>query len=178
MIFMDGESMKKGNLGAILGISVCLTLLLAFTLKAREQPNRAERPILTVRTAFSPEKVTPGETFELSLELTVASGFHINSQKPEDELLVPTSVELKKDTAYEVKEIIFPEAKKKKFNFSDKPLSVYEGQVKIILRIEPAEGVCGSSLELEGKIRYQACDQEACLRPQTVPFKASVKIAS
>lgn len=135
-------------------------------------------PIVAVKTVPPANPVVPGDTFELTLELTIAPGYHINSQKPEDELLVPTSVELKKDPAFEVKEVIFPETKKKQFKFSDKPLSVYDGQVKVKLKIELAENVCGSILELEGKVRYQACDQEACLRPASASFKATVKIAS
>ncbi len=129
--------------------------------------------------AIPPEKpVSPGNLFELKLELTIAPGFHINSNQPGDEMLVPTSVELKKDPAYETKEIIFPEAKKKKFKFSDKPVSVYEGQVTIKIKLELAEDICGTSLEIEGKLRYQACDENACLRPATIPFTANIRMSS
>ncbi|MDH7493649.1 MAG: protein-disulfide reductase DsbD family protein, partial [Candidatus Saccharicenans sp.] len=135
-------------------------------------------PLVSVKPVPPAKAVSPGDIFELTLELTIAPGYHINSQKPEDELLVPTSVELKKNPAMELKEVFFPEAKERKFKFSDKPLSVYEGQVKIKLKIELAEDVCGSSLELEGQVRYQACDEEACLRPASVLFKSTIKIAS
>lgn len=157
---------------------VTVPLLIAHRAADQIQDKNVGQSILTVKAVSPAKAVAPGDTFELTLELTVAPGYHINSQKPEDELLVPTSVELKKDPALELKEVIFSEAKKKKFKFSDKPLSVYEGQVKVKLKIELAEGVCGSSLEIEGKVRYQACDQEACLRPSSVPFKATIKLAS
>ncbi|MDI6697854.1 MAG: protein-disulfide reductase DsbD family protein [Candidatus Saccharicenans sp.] len=148
------------------------------TMSAGPQSRSDNQQIVKIK-AIPPEKpVGPGDQFELKLELTIAPGFHINSNQPGDEMLVPTSAELKKDPAYEVKEIIFPEAKKKKFKFSDKPISVYDGQVTIKIKMELAEDICGTSLEIEGKVRYQACDDEACLRPATIPFAATIKIAS
>lgn len=136
------------------------------------------RSLVIVKPVSPAKPVHPGEAFLLTLELTVAPGYHINSEKPEDELLVPTSIEFKQDPAFEVKEVNFPEAKTKKFRFSDKPLSVYQGQIKVKIKIELAEDVCGSQLVLEGKVRYQACDEEACLRPVSAPFKAVIKIAT
>ncbi len=136
------------------------------------------RSLVIVKPAPPDKPVRPGESFTLTLELTVAPGYHINSEKPEDELLIPTSIEIKKEPIFEVKEIIFPEARKKKFKFSNQPLAVYEGQIKIEIKLELADDICGTSLELEGKVRYQACDEEACLRPASVPFKAVIKIAT
>ena len=134
--------------------------------------------LVSVKPVPPDKPVRPGESFTLTLELTVAPGYHINSEKPEDELLIPTSIEIKKETIFEVKEIIFPEARKKKFKFSNQPLAVYEGQIKIEIKLDLADDICGTSLELEGKVRYQACDEEACLRPASVPFKAVIKIAT
>lgn len=63
---------------------------------AGHQTKKDAQEIVKIR-AIPPEKpVSPGESFELTLELTVAAGFHLNSSKPDDEMLVPTSVELKK----------------------------------------------------------------------------------
>ncbi|MGB9893991.1 MAG: protein-disulfide reductase DsbD N-terminal domain-containing protein [Candidatus Saccharicenans sp.] len=133
--------------------------------------------LVSVKPLLPKGEVSPGQTLELALEITIAPGYHINSERPEDEFLVPTSIELKKDSAYEIKEIIFPKPEPKKFNFSDKPLSVYEGQFKIKIKIELAEDICGDSLELEGKFHYQACDQQACLKPEAVPFKLKIPIS-
>lgn len=144
----------------------------------KPQEKSSDNTIVTVKPIPPVKSVSPGDTFELALELIIAPSYHINSQKPEDELLVPTSVEFKKDSVFEVKEIIFPEAKKKKFKFSDKLLSVYEGQTKVKIKIELAEDFCGSNLDIEGKIRYQACDDQACLRPTFVPFKVKIPISS
>ncbi len=142
------------------------------------QSGSDQQQIVKIKVIPPEKPVSPGTLFELKLELTIAPGFHINSNQPGDEMLVPTSVELKKDPAYEIKEIIFPEGKKKKFKFSDKPISVYEGEVTIKIKLELPENICGPSLQLEGKLRYQACDENACLRPATIPFTANIRMSN
>lgn len=156
----------------------CLITIGLTSQKGLSQKTRPVHSIVAVKPVLPEAPVHPGELIELTLELTIAPGYHLNSARPEDEMLIPASVEFKKNPVYEIKEIIFPEARKKNFKFSDRPLSVYEGTIKIKVKIELAENTCGSSLELEGKVRYQACDEGACLRPAAVPFKAVIKIAT
>jgi len=142
-----------------------------------QEKTKAEEPIVTVRVLPPERPVRPGQVFELSLELHILPGFHINSEKPGDELLVPTSIELENKDAFEIKEIIFPEPQVKKFKFATKPLSVYEGQIKVKLKIELKEAAQANAIELAGKIRYQACNDEACLRPERLPFKTTLRVA-
>jgi DsbC/DsbD-like thiol-disulfide interchange protein len=142
-----------------------------------QEKAKVEESIVTVKVLPPERPVRPGEVFELSLELHILPGFHLNSEKPGDEMLVPTSIELENKEAFEIKEAIFPEPQVKKFKFVTKPLSVYEGQVKVKLKIELKPAVKESTVELAGKVRYQACNDEACLRPARLPFKATLRVA-
>ncbi len=141
-----------------------------------QEKTKAEEPIVTVKVLPPERPVRPGQVFELSLELHILPGFHLNSDKPGDELLVPTSIELENKEAFEIKEIVFPEPQVKKFKFATKPLSVYEGLVKVKLKIELKPAVKENTIELAGKLRYQACNDEACLRPERLPFKTTIKL--
>ena len=142
-----------------------------------QEKTKAEEPIVTVKVLPPARPVRPGQAFEMSLELHILPGFHINSEKPGDELLVPTSIELENKEAFEIKETIFPEPQVKKFKFAASPLSVYEGQIKLRLKIELKEAAQANTIELAGKIRYQACNDEACLRPERLPFNATLRVA-
>lgn len=142
-----------------------------------QEKTKVEESIVTVKVLPPERPVRPGEIFELSLELHILPGFHLNSEKTGDEMLVPTSIELENKEAFEIKEAIFPEPQVKKFKFATKPLSVYEGQVKVKLKIELKPAVKESTVELAGKVRYQACNDEACLRPARLPFKATLRVA-
>ncbi len=168
--------MKKRVLFLSLIVLTLLSTQGAITFSDHLQKNDSDRPIVSIKPIAPQKDWCPGDSFELILELTISPGFHINSQKPKDDLLVPTSVEFKKNPAFEVKEIIFPETKTKKFKFSDKPLSIYEGQVEIKARITVEKDAKPGSFDLEGQIRYQACNEEACLKPSSTSFKASIKV--
>ncbi|GEM_PF-662400 len=142
-----------------------------------QEKTKVEESIVTVKVLPPERPVRPGEVFELSLELHILPGFHLNSEKPGDEMLVPTSIELENIEAFEIKEIFFPEPQVKKFKFAARLLSVYEGQVKVKLKIELKPAVKESTVEMAGKVRYQACNDEACLRPERLPFKTIVRVA-
>ncbi len=170
--------MKKGLLVVIGVIFIYIFSFAQLQKTFPETPKKEQSEILTAKVIPPAGAVAPGDNFELILELTVSPGYHINSSQPEDEFLVPTSLEFKDLPVLKVKEVIFPPAVKKKFRFSEKMLSVYEGQIKVKVRLELSDDFCGSSLEIEGRVRYQACNDEACLRPLTAPFKINLKIAS
>lgn len=169
-------TMKKKALFLSLLALIFLSTQGAIAATGHLQKNDPTQPIVSIKPIAPQKNFHPGDKFELILELTISPGFHINSQNPEDDLLVPTSVEFKEDPAFEVKEIIFPETKTKKFKFSEKPLSVYEGQVEIKARIELGKDARPDSLDLAGQIRYQACDEQACLKPTSTSFKAKIKV--
>ncbi|MDD8019839.1 MAG: protein-disulfide reductase DsbD family protein [Acidobacteriota bacterium] len=153
-------------------------IIMAEMMESQFEGKNDSQPLVTVKPLPIKKPVSRGETFELTLELVISPGYHINSSKPEDELLVPVSINIKKNSIFSVKNIIFPEPVKKKFKFSDKPLSAYEGLIQVSVKIEVEKDAVCHHLELEGSVHYQACNEEACLRPATVPFKASIKIKS
>ena len=172
--------LRSGSCVFLLGlllVGYAYSLSVSLSSPFPQEKTKAEELIVTVKVLPPERPVRPGQVFELSLELHILPGFHINSEKPGDELLVPTSIELENKETFEIKEIIFPEPQVKKFKFASKPLSVYEGQVKVKLKIELKPAVKESTIELAGKVRYQACNDEACLRPERLPFKTTIVVA-
>ena len=63
-----------------------------------------------------------------------------------------------------------------KFSFSDKPLSVFEGEFKVTAKFKiPANAPAGAA-KLEGKLRYQACNDRMCLPPRTLDVIVPLEI--
>lgn len=54
------------------------------------------------------------------------------------------------------------------FEYSPKPLSVYEGAVWIKAPVTVADGVGAGATRLALVIRYQACNSSACLKPESI----------
>jgi len=65
----------------------------------------------------------------------------------------------------------------KKFQFSEKPLLVYEGEIEIKLPVKADAKASKGEQTVSGKLRFQACDEAVCYRPQTVDVVLPIEIS-
>ena len=74
---------------------------------------------------------------------------------------------------------IYPPGKLEKFSFSpDKPLDVYTGSVTLRLRLTAKSGATSGTTTIPMMLRYQACNDTACLPPVKVPVSAKFELAA
>jgi Disulphide bond corrector protein DsbC len=120
----------------------------------------------------------PGATARVELDFRVGSGFHINSNQPKSNLLIPTALTLEGTPPVRVASVNYPAGEDQTFPFSpNEKLSVYSGDFALdaLLRAEP--NAPAGTYAVEGELRYQACDRSACYPPKSLPvhFKVTVK---
>ena len=119
-------------------------------------------------------RVKRSDEFTAKTTVQVKPGFHVNSNAPEDEYLIP--LKLTWTGPLETEQVVFPKAEKVTSAFSPKPLVVYTGTFEITTKFKvPANAPDGPNLAT-GKLRYQACNDKECLRPQTVNVNLSLDI--
>ena len=100
---------------------------------------------------------------ELHLELTIEDGFHIQSHDAGAGLIATTL------TAPVGAVVQYPPGVEREFGFSQKPVRVYDGSVTIAVRFAtPPSGPVKLGL------RYQACDESACLPKVTKMIEISL----
>ena len=108
-----------------------------------------------------------GESMQFKTSLHLQGGYHLNSHKPEDPYLIPLRLTWDANMV-ETVSVSYPEPRKEKYEFSEKPLSVFTGDFAIASTVKPK--VAGF-IVLTGKLRYQACNHNACLPPKTIEIK-------
>lgn len=108
-----------------------------------------------------------GEPVTIKTSLQLGEGYHLNSHKPEDPYLIPLRL-VWDDKTVETVSVAFPDPKHEKYAFSEKPLSVFTGDFVITSTVKPKNS--GFTV-LTGKLRYQACNHNACLPPKTIDIK-------
>jgi len=138
----------------------------------------AQDDVLTIDTFLSVDKIQPGQKFKLGVEITLNGKWHINSNKPNDEMLIPTVLQLEQATGFRFGEINYPRSKDVKFAFSETPVSVYERKALIWLEIEvlPSLDIAAGSVKLSGNLGYQACNDQICRMPMTVEIALNTEI--
>ncbi len=139
---------------------------------------QAGEQVLAVRVQAPPAAFAPGKTVEMTFELRIAPGFHVNSDQPAENNLVPTAAVFKPAGGLKFGPAVFPAAEMKMFSFTDKPLAVFEGTVKVKVPVTLAKEFKGSEIAIEGSVGYQACDDNSCLAPDEVKFRAVFPVSA
>jgi cytochrome c biogenesis DsbD-like protein len=125
----------------------------------------------------SPVVVAPGKTAHVTLVFRVGEGFHINSHKPLDELLLPTVLQLSPPTDIMISRITYPAGELLSFPFSpESKLSVYSGEFRVSAAVRPSTAMPRGTFRVRGDLKFQACNNRQCFPPKKIPIQFDVKI--
>lgn len=120
-----------------------------------------------------------GSTLEVAVVVDIASGYHMNSHKPLDEFLIPTTLTAQAPAGLKPGEVVYPAGQSRTFSFSpNKPLSVYSGKATLRLRVQVAADAALGPQSIPMTLRYQACSDTSCLPPVKIPVAVKVEIAA
>ncbi len=163
---------KDTNMKRIMG----LLFFLAFTFSINAQLFGPENNIVKLEIYQSFDKVQPGGQLKLAVKANIEDGWHINSNKPKEDFLIPTTMELDSSSGLKITGLTFPQAKEIKFDFSDVPLVVYEKEALIGGIISVPKSVALGKKEIRLKFTYQACNNATCLPPTTIDTTFAIEI--
>jgi thiol:disulfide interchange protein DsbD len=129
-------------------------------------------PVFDLRLMADHDPLVAGEELMLAVELTIDMGWHVNSDEPEDEFSMPTTVEWQLPDGWSSPDVHYPDGEMLSFEFSDDPIEVWEGRVVIFGGTTVPSSASGE-VELGVKLTAQACDDTRCLPP--VPVTATMR---
>jgi Disulphide bond corrector protein DsbC len=135
-----------------------------------------DRPLLSAPAAVQflyPQNVNIAARHaeRIDLHFRVADGLHINSHVPMDKFLIPARLAVVEAQGLNVIAVDFPPGTEYALQFSPKEkLSVYTGEFVLHAHLiaQPGEHL------LQGALRYQACDSNSCMPPNSIPVSVTV----
>ncbi len=132
---------------------------------------------INVLNIAPPRKVTvkAGGTGDGKLTFQLLSGYHVNSNTPSDQYLIPLRLTWNPGTL-EATGVVYPQPGIQKFAFFEKPLSIFSGEVSLLSHFKAAASVTPGLNVITGKLRYQACNDRMCLTPKTIDVTLPVEI--
>jgi hypothetical protein len=121
--------------------------------------------------------VARGGKAPLNIALRVNRGFHVNSNKPHDELLMPTVVHLNPPQGIMIMNTQYPAGEELALPFmgNDK-LSVYSGNFMVNAEVRIPKSAALGTQRVHGEVKYQACDNRQCFPPRSTPLEFDVKV--
>ena len=151
----------------------CFALLMpAFAAAQEHRPlldgidRPASKPPAVVYLYPEQVEVFAGKPTIVTLHFRIASGLHINSHTPSgDNYLIPTTLSIPDDSGVQLISAVYPPGAA--FSLPLDPatkLSVYTGEFAVRARIKALPG----NHLVEATLRYQACDNNACMPPKSI----------
>jgi thioredoxin:protein disulfide reductase len=157
----------------------CLLLALALTAQTVSSQMPSGKEVVTPSAYASAEPAARNIPFQLAVVLKIRPGFHINAREKSESYLIATDLKADLPAGFTAGEVTYPKGTLRNFAFSkDKPLNVYEGTATLRLPITPTSQAPLGEQHLALKVRYQACSNEVCLPPVTLPIDAVVNLAA
>jgi uncharacterized protein len=130
-------------------------------------------------TAFaSYDPVARGKEFQVAVVIKIRDGFHVNARKKSAEYLIATDLKADGATGFKIGDVTYPEGELRTFTFSKTPLNVYEKTVVLKMAVTALPDAPAGEQHIPLKLRYQACNNEVCLPPATLPVDATVNVTA
>ena len=130
------------------------------------------------------EKVTVGQPVKVSgkrsdavqtkIPVTILEGYHVNSNAPADEYLIPLKITWTSLGALEGGQVTFPKAEK--ITVGDQSLSVFTGKIDLGVNFKISAKAPGGPGIAAGKLGYQACNNKMCFPPKSVEISVPYQV--
>jgi thiol:disulfide interchange protein DsbD len=122
------------------------------------------------------DAVHAGADARAALQVTLPEGFHVQSNKPRDPLLIPTELTIDAPRGVTVAEIVFPVPVDLKQIGVDQPLAVFERSFAIGVRLRIDATTAPGEIRVPARLRYQACNDTTCFAPTTATAEWTLRV--
>jgi hypothetical protein len=157
-------------------IFVASAILLLSALVAAQENFGPQGPVVKMSPAPLVTAVQ-GKAATIPLTFHVASGYHINSNQPKSEFLIPTVLKVDATTDIVIGKTSYPDGQDMSFPFApDEKLNVFTGDFNVDVLVRALRSVQPGKYIVRGTLKYQACDNSACYPPKQLPISFEVKI--
>ncbi len=130
-----------------------------------------------IKTYSSLDKLYAGTENKVVLKVDIEESWHINSNQPYENFLIPTALTLEDNQGFSLTKVVYPKAKDYKFSFSDKPLSVWAEEIFIGAILKVNDDVKPGIYNLVFTLDYQACNDMSCLAPTFTTDTLQIEVA-
>lgn len=145
-----------------------LLLILFIPIISYSQFGFQQEKIADLTSFQSFKKIHPEGEIKLAFKISIKNGWHINSENPKEDYLIPTEIRIDSDIMVQQSKFVYPKAKEIKFDFSDIPLSVFEGDIYIGTIVKIPRNTQQGDHTLYINFTFQGCNNATCMAPSSI----------
>ena len=156
--------------------SIFLTLLLLVPTTIFSTPTPQSSNDVRVYGGLKTDKIKKGRAVQATVTMEIPPGLHVQSNRPLDKFLVATKLDVETPRGMTVGPITYPRALMRSLKFSKSKVAVFEGTTVIRFNVTVPASYSGGSGDIKGKLRFQACNDDACFPPVTREVKVWLNV--
>jgi len=137
--------------------------------QAKKKKKRKHKVI--ARAFLSVDKLPAGGKCRIVVFVDVDENWHINTNPAQPKYLRATTFKVKSEQGTQLIDVKYPEGKQVEVPGLKEKQTYYEGRIAIYGELEIPRDVPGRRESLDLLIRYQACNDQTCLRPMTLTLE-------
>ena len=151
--------------------------VLTLILSGMASSGLAQPPTVLIDPVNETDAVHAGTTARVGLDIALDPGYHVNSDAPLDDLLIPTVLRLDPPEGFTLEGVAFPEAILLDQVGVDEPLAVFEEEFTIGAALRVDASLAPGTYTVPGTLRYQACNDRMCFNPTNADVGFAVTVA-
>ncbi len=127
-------------------------------------------------TVGQPQKVAGkrAAVVQTKIPVSILDGYHVNSNAPADEYLIPLKVTWTSLGALEGGQVAYPKAEK--ITVGDQSLSVFTGKFDLAVSFKVSANAPAGPGVASGKLGYQACNNKMCFPPKSIEISVPYQV--
>jgi hypothetical protein len=129
---------------------------------------------LTISASAGVGTVHVGERVVLAVDIDLPKNVHVYA--PGVHHYIPIDLQIPESPEFAVQNAVYPASKMLRLKAIDETVPVYTGHVRVLREVTFGKTVKPGELTVDGKFRYQACDDRECFIPETVPLKWTFQV--
>ncbi len=129
---------------------------------------------LTLSASVSQTLVRPGNRFSVIIDVDLKNAMHVYAS--DDQNYRPIGLTFEKQEQVWFHKPEFPEPEKLLLEAIKETVSVYKDRIRFLQDVTLSHRYRKESITLSGKFEYQACDDQTCYAPASVPVTLTVDV--
>ncbi len=109
--------------------------------------------------------IRPGGTAEIEVAVRIPAGLHLQSNRPPEDFLIPTRLELEGADGVVLERVGYPPTRPLRIAGFEDTIPVFSGDVSLKVRLRASDSAAPGTREGMLRLEYQACDDKNCFAP-------------
>lgn len=122
--------------------------------------------------------VRAGDSVVVKIPISVARGFHVNANPAASDDYIPLEVKLDSTSGVRAGAPIYPKGKMWRLAGTTENLLVYGGDFDVRIPLVVDRDVKPGELVIRGTVEFQACDNQVCFIPESLPIAVPVDVVN